>query len=71
MTAVEKLEIKLLGLISFDSEELRAKYKEVIQQAKDMEMLQITEAFDDGFENHYDADLYYNKKFKPDYKNES
>lgn len=71
MTAVEKLEISLLGIISFDSEELRAKYKEVIQQAKDMEMIQITEAFYDGFENQCDADLYYSKKFKPDYKNES
>jgi hypothetical protein len=41
------------------------------QKAKDMEMTQITEAFDDGFENHYDADLYFNKKFKPGYKNEN
>lgn len=40
MTAVEKLEIKLLGLISFDSEELRAKYKEAIKQAKEMEKQQ-------------------------------
>lgn len=39
-----------------------------IEKAKEMEMLQITEAFDDGFENNCDADLYYNKKFKPDYK---
>lgn len=69
-TAVEKLEISLLGIISFDSEELRVKYKKAINQAKEMEMLQITEAFDDGFQNQCDADLYYNKKFKPDYKNE-
>ncbi len=40
MTSVEKLEIKLLGLISFDSEELRAKYKEAIKQAKEMEIEQ-------------------------------
>lgn len=40
MTAVEKLEINLLGIISFDSEELRAKYKEVIKQAKEMEKQQ-------------------------------
>ena len=41
------------------------------EQAKEMEMTQITEAFDDGAENHYDADLYFNKKFKPGYKNEN
>lgn len=43
MTAVEKLEIRLLGIISFDSEELRAKYKEVIKQAKEMEKQQTIE----------------------------
>ena len=37
MTAVEKLEISLLGIISFDSEELRAKYKERIATAKEIE----------------------------------
>ena len=37
MTAVEKLEISLLGIISFDSEEKRAKYKERIAKAKEME----------------------------------
>ena len=36
-TAVEWLELNLLGLISFDSEELRAKYKEVIKIAKENE----------------------------------
>lgn len=42
-----------------------------IDKAKDIEMTQITEAFNDGAENHYDADLYFNKKFKPGYKNEN
>lgn len=32
-------------------------------------MTQIKEAFEDGAEDFYDADLYFNKKFKPDYKN--
>jgi hypothetical protein len=32
-TAVEKLDIMLLGVISFDSEELRRKYKEALAQA--------------------------------------
>ena len=33
-TAVKKLELKLLGIISFESEELRKKYKDAIEQAK-------------------------------------
>ena len=39
-TAVEKLELSLLGIISFDSEELRERYKEAIKQAKEMEKQQ-------------------------------
>lgn len=39
-TAVEKLELSLLGIISFDSEELRAKYKERMVKAKEMEKQQ-------------------------------
>lgn len=39
-TAVEKLELSLLGIISFDSEELRAKYKDRIAKAKEMEKQQ-------------------------------
>jgi hypothetical protein len=42
-TAVEKLELSLLGIISFDSKELRDKYKERIQQAKEMEKEQMIE----------------------------
>ena len=37
MTTVEKLELSLLGLISFDSEELRTKYKERVAKAKELE----------------------------------
>jgi hypothetical protein len=40
-TAVEWLELNLLGLISFDSEELRAKYKDRVSKAKEMEKQQI------------------------------
>jgi hypothetical protein len=40
MTAVEWLELNLLGLISFDSEELRAKYKDRVSKAKEMEKQQ-------------------------------
>jgi len=39
-TAVEWLELNLLGLISFDSEELRAKYKDRVAKAKEMEKQQ-------------------------------
>jgi len=39
-TAVEWLELNLLGLISFDSEELRVKYKERVAKAKEMEKQQ-------------------------------
>jgi hypothetical protein len=43
-TAVEWLELNLLGLISFDSEELRAKYKDRIAKAKEIEKKQIVSA---------------------------
>jgi hypothetical protein len=43
-TAVEWLELNLLGLISFDSEELRVKYKERVAKAKEIEKQQIIEA---------------------------
>jgi hypothetical protein len=42
-TAVEWLELNLLGLISFDSEELRVKYKERVAKAKEMEKQHITQ----------------------------
>lgn len=44
LSAVERLEFSLLGIISFDSEELRAKYKERIQQAKQIFKQQVIEA---------------------------
>jgi len=44
-TAVEFLELHLLGLISFDSEELRAMYKERITKAKEIEKQQIIDAY--------------------------
>ena len=43
-TAVEILEISLLGIVSFDSEVLRNKYKERFKIAKQMEMEQIIDA---------------------------
>jgi hypothetical protein len=43
-TSVEYLEIKLLGIVSFDSEVLRNKYKEQFKIAKEMEKQQIIDA---------------------------
>lgn len=71
MTAVEKLEISLLGIISFDSEELRAKYKERIAKAKEMEKQQIIEAVDEtnqkwrskNAEVLLSGEQYYNEKY--------
>ena len=71
-TAVKKLELKLLGIISFDSEELRKKYKDAINQAKEMEKEQIMDAFWNGDntdclaeQNAKEfAEQYYNETFK-------
>lgn len=72
MTAVEWLEISLLGLVSFDSEELRKMYKDRIAKAKEMEKQQIVMAFwnskhslcDEDTDLLYLAEQYYNSKFK-------
>ena len=72
MTAVEKLEISLLGLISFDSEELRARYKERIAKAKEMEKQQTIDFANDLLaQNNVNyiavpdlAEQYYNEQFK-------
>ena len=40
-TVVDFIELKLLGLVSFDSEELRKKYKDIFKQAKEMGKQQI------------------------------
>ena len=65
-TAVKKLELKLLGIISFESEELRKKYKDAIEQAKQMEKDQITNAFTDGYiqwDSELTSEQYYNKQY--------
>lgn len=48
MTAVEKLELSLLGIISFDSEELRLKYKDILAKAKELEKQQTIDAYERG-----------------------
>ena len=47
-TAVELLEIKLLGIVSFDSEVLRNKYKKQFKIAKEMEKQQIIDSYTTG-----------------------
>jgi hypothetical protein len=73
-TAVEWLELNLLGLISFDSEELRAKYKERVAKAKQMEKQQIIDAYAQAEDNcewlieehkwqRFHSQQYYDKTF--------
>lgn len=58
MTAVEWLELNLLGLISFDSEELRAKYKDRVAKAKEMEKQQIETAYNKSVPFKYGKEYY-------------
>jgi hypothetical protein len=73
LTAIEILEIKLLGIVSFDSEVLRNKYKEQFKIAKEMEKEQITEAFKEGNLYHgwalkHEPEQYYNETYKKEDK---
>jgi hypothetical protein len=68
-TSVEILEIKLLGIVSFDSEVLRNKYKEQFKIAKEMEKEQIINAFKEGNLYHgwalkHEPEQYYNETYK-------
>ena len=66
-TAVEYIELRLLGIASFDSEELRLRYKDIIKQAKEIEKKQIMQAFQVGIDqdkNFFVAEKYYNKTYK-------
>jgi hypothetical protein len=73
-TAVEYIELRLLGVASFDSEELRLRYKDIIKQAKEIEKEQLQKAFSDGQETpinhptlpHYSRDEYYNDNYNQD-----
>jgi hypothetical protein len=73
LTAVEILELKLLGIVSFDSEVLRNKYKEQFRIAKEMEKEQIIDAFKEGNLYHgwalkHEAEQYYNETYKKEEK---
>ena len=73
-TAVEYIELRLLGIASFDSEELRLRYKDIIKQAKEIEKEQLQKAFSDGQETpinhptlpHYSREEYYNDNYNHD-----
>ena len=68
-TAVEILEISLLGIVSFDSEVLRNKYKEQFKIAKEIEKEQIIEAH--GAKQYHktvSGEQYYNETFKNETK---
>ena len=73
-TAVDYLEIKLLGIVSFDSEVLRNKYKEQFKKAKEMEKHQIRQAYNDGkaavihIEQNMSLEEYYDKNYKNEAK---
>jgi hypothetical protein len=73
LTAIEILEIKLLGIVSFDSEVLRNKYKEQFKIAKEMEKEQILDAFKEGNLYHgwalkHEPEKYYNETYKKEDK---
>jgi hypothetical protein len=72
LTAVEILELKLLGIVSFDSEVLRNKYKEQFRIAKEMEKEQMWDYIkknycigDKSLEFHrLEFEKYYNETYK-------
>ena len=69
-TAVEILEISLLGIVSFDSEVLRNKYKQQFKIAKQIEKEQQEMAFNEALDecsNRY-FEQYYNETFKNETK---
>jgi hypothetical protein len=73
LTAVEILELKLLGIVSFDSEVLRNKYKEQFKIAKEVEMQQIMDAVNfgnafNGWALKHEFKKYYNETYKKEEK---
>jgi hypothetical protein len=73
LTAIEILEIKLLGIVSFDSEVLRNKYKEQFRIAKEVEMQQIMDAVNfgnafNGWALKHEFKQYYNETYKKEEK---
>ena len=69
-TAVEILETSLLGIVSFDSEVLRNKYKERFKIAKQIEKEQHEMAFNEAIDEYSNRSFeeYYNETFKNETK---
>ena len=69
-TAVEILEISLLGIVSFDSEVLRNKYKERFKIAKQIEKEQHEMAFNEAVDEYSNRSFeeYYNETYKKEEK---
>lgn len=69
-TAVEILEISLLGIVSFDSEVLRNKYKEKFKIAKEIEKEQHEMTFNEALDEYSNRSFeeYYNETFKNEIK---
>ena len=69
-TAVEILEISLLGIVSFDSEVLRNKYKERFKISKQIEKRQHEMTFDEALDEYAGRpfEQYYNETFKNETK---
>jgi len=67
LTAVNKLYIYLLGIVSFDSEQLRNLYEESFKQAKQMEMGQMLEFWKGGQDSMEEGgksfEQYYNETY--------
>jgi hypothetical protein len=70
LTAVEILETSLLGIVSFDSEVLRNKYKESFKIAKEIEKEQHEMAFNEALDENSNRwfEKYYNETFKNETK---
>lgn len=69
-TAVEILEISLLGIVSFDSEVLRNKYKKKFKIAKEIEKDQHEMTFNEALDEYLNRSFeeYYNETFKNEIK---
>jgi hypothetical protein len=69
-TAVEILETSLLGIVSFDSEVLRDKYKERFKIAKQIEKEQHEITFNEALDENSNRwfEKYYNETFKNETK---
>ena len=67
-TAVEFLELMFLRILSFDSEEHRKKYKDVMRQAKEIEKQQQVYSEEEVINALHSVELKYNRDFTKIYE---